>query len=303
MKANQVKYPVRLMCRLLGVSASGFYAWDERPPSRRALEDIALSAKIHAIHRASRESYGVPRIHAELADDYGIHVGKKRVARLMRAAGLRGVSRRRFVRTTVADRYADLPPDLVDRNFQIDQLDRLWVADITYCPTWAGFLFLAIVLDACSRKVVGWAMENHLRTELVLAAINMALAQRRPEEVIHHSDHGCQYTSFAFGKRCREMGVMPSVGSVGDAYDNAMAESFFATLECELLDRRSFQTQAEAKLAIFEWIEGWYNTRRRHSSLGYRSPVRFEREWMATTPVNREPRAPRMGISGATESP
>jgi putative transposase len=302
-KANQANFPVRLMCRLLGVSASGFYAWDERPLSKRALEDIALTAKIHAIHRASRECYGVPRIHAELADDYGIHVGKKRVERLMRAAGLRGVSRRRFVRTTVADMYADLPPDLVDRNFQIDQLDRLWVADITYVPTWAGFLFLAIVLDACSRKVVGWAMENHLRTELVLAAINMALAQRGPEGVIHHSDHGCQYTSFAFGKRCREMGVMPSVGSVGDAYDNAMAESFFATLECELLDRRSFQTQAQAKLAVFEFIEGFYNTRRRHSSLGYRSPVRFESELMATTPVNREPRAARMSISGAMASP
>jgi putative transposase len=302
-KANQANFPVRLMCRLLGVSASGFYAWDERPLSKRALEDIALTAKIHAIHRASRECYGVPRIHAELADDYGIHVGKKRVERLMRAAGLHGVSRRRFVRTTVADIYADLPPDLVDRNFQIEQLDRLWVADITYVPTWAGFLFLAIVLDACSRKVVGWAMENHLRTELVLAAINMALAQRGPEGVIHHSDHGCQYTSFAFGKRCREMGVMPSVGSVGDAYDNAMAESFFATLECELLDRRSFQTQAEAKLAVFEFIEGFYNTRRRHSSLGYRSPVRFESELMATTPVNREPRAARMSISGAMASP
>jgi putative transposase len=302
-KANQANFPVRLMCRLLGVSASGFYAWDERPLSKRALEDIALTAKIHAIHRASRECYGVPRIHAEFADDYGIHVGKKRVERLMRAAGLHGVSRRRFVRTTVADIYADLPPDLVDRNFQIDQLDRLWVADITYVPTWAGFLFLAIVLDACSRKVVGWAMENHLRTELVLAAINMALAQRGPEGVIHHSDHGCQYTSFAFGKRCREMGVMPSVGSVGDAYDNAMAESFFATLECELLDRRSFQTQAEAKLAVFEFIEGFYNTRRRHSSLGYRSPVRFESELMATTPVNREPRAARMSISGAMASP
>jgi putative transposase len=302
-KANQANFPVRLMCRLLGVSASGFYAWDERPLSKRALEDIALTAKIHAIHRASRECYGVPRIHAELADDYGIHVGKKRVERLMRAAGLHGVSRRRFVRTTLADMYADLPPDLVDRNFQIDQLDRLWVADITYVPTWAGFLFLAIVLDACSRKVVGWAMENHLRTELVLAAINMALAQRGPEGVIHHSDHGCQYTSFAFGKRCREMGVMPSVGSVGDAYDNAMAESFFATLECELLDRRSFQTQAEAKLAVFEFIEGFYNTRRRHSSLGYRSPVRFESELMATTPVNREPRAARMSISGAMASP
>jgi putative transposase len=303
-KANQAKFPVRLMCRLLGVSASGFYAWDERPLSERALEDIALSAKIHAIHRGSRESYGVPRIHAELADDYDIHVGKKRVARLMRAAGLRGVSRRRFVRTTVVDIYADLPPDLVDRNFQIDQLDRLWVADITYVSTWAGFLFLAIVLDACSRKVVGWSMENHLKTELVLAAINMALAQRRPEDgVIHHSDHGTQYTSFTFGKRCREMGVMPSVGSVGDAYDNAMAESFFATLECELLDRRNFRTQVEAKLAIFEWIEGWYNTRRRHSSLGNRSPVRFESELMATAPVNREHRAPRMGISGAMGAP
>jgi putative transposase len=266
------------MCRLLGVSASGFYAWDERPLSKRALTDIALSAKIYAIHRGSRECYGVPRVHAELADDYDIHVGKKRVARLMRAAGLRGVSRRRFVRTTVADIYADLPPDLVDRNFRISELDRLWVADITYVPTWAGFLFVAIVLDACSRKVVGWAMENHLRTELVLAAINMALAQRRPEEVIHHSDHGCQYTSFAFGKRCREMGVMPSVGSVGDAYDNAMAESFFATLECELLDRRCFHTQAEAKLAVFEYIEGFYNVRRRHSSLDYRSPIRFEKE-------------------------
>jgi putative transposase len=196
----------------------------------------------------------------------------------MRAAGLRGVSRRRFVRTTVADIHADLPPDLVDRNFQINEIDRLWVADITYVPTWAGFLYLAIVLDACSRKVVGWAMENHLRTELVLAAINMALAQRRPEGVIHHSDHGCQYTRFAFGKRCREMGVMPSVGSVGDAYDNAMAESFFATLECELLDRRCFHTQAEAKLAVFEYIEGFYNVRRRHSSLGYRSPIRFEKE-------------------------
>lgn len=303
MKANQAKFPVRLMCRLLGVSASGFYAWDGRPLSKRALADIALSAKIHAIHRGSRECYGVPRIHAELADDYDMHVGKMRVARLMRAAGLRGVTRRAFVRTTVRDLTALAPPDLVDRNFQIDQLDRLWVADITYCPTWAGFLYLAIVLDACSRKVVGWAMENHLRTELVLAAINMALAQRRPDGVIHHSDRGTQYTSFAFGKRCQEMNVMPSVGSVGDAYDNAMAESFFATLECELLNRRSFQTQTEAKLAVFEYIEGFYNTRRRHSSLGYRSPVRFESELMAATASNPAPRVARIGNFEAMASP
>lgn len=300
MKANQATYPVRAMCRLLGVSVSGFYAWDERPLSKRALQDVALTAKIHAIHRRSHECYGVPRIHAELADEHGVHIGRKRVARLMRAAGLRGVSRRRFVRTTVADIHAYLPPDLVDRNFRIGQLDRLWVADITYIPTWSGFLYLSIVLDACSRKVVGWAMENHLRTELVLAAINMALAQRRPLGVIHHSDHGCQYTSFAFGKRCREMGVMPSVGSIGDAYDNAMAESFFATLECELLDRRCFHTQSQAKLAIFEWIEGWYNPHRRHSSIGYRSPVTFERTLMGKHAIQSVHPVDRGDARGAT---
>lgn len=303
MKANQVKYPARLMCRLLGVSASGFYAWYERPPSRRALEDIALSAKIHTIHRQSRESYGVPRIHAELADDYDIHVGKKRIARLMRAAGLRGVMRRGFVRTTVQDPAATMPLDRVNRNFTIDRIDTLWVADITYCPTWAGFLYLAIVLDACSRKVVGWAMETHLRTELVLQAINMALAQRRPHQVIHHSDRGTQYTSFAFGKRCQEMKVMPSVGSVGDAYDNAMAESFFATLECELLDRRSFRSHAEAKMAIFEWIEGWYNTNRRHSSLGYRSPMRFEREMTAAPRLDRSAPHTQRGANPGVAAP
>ena len=299
MKANQATHPVRVMCRLLGISASGFYAWLQRAPSRWALQDIALTVKIHTIHRLSRECYGAPRIHAELADEHQVRVGRKRVARLMRAAGLCGVSRRRFVRTTVVDMHAHQPPDLVDRNFRSSELDRLWVADITYIPTWAGFLYLAIVLDACSRRVVGWAMENHLKTELVLAAINMALAQRRPEGVIHHSDRGCQYTSFAFGKRCREMGVMPSVGSVGDAYDNAMAESFFATLECELLDRRSLRTQTEAKLAVFEYIEGFYNQRRRHSSLGYRSPVIFERSLIGKPTMHSAHSAPHADTRGA----
>lgn len=280
--ANQARYCVATLCRVLGVSTSGFHARRRRGLSKRALKDLALTNTISLIHRRSRESYGAPRIHAELLDEHGIRVGRKRVARLMRAAGLRGVSRRRFVRTTVADVGAVLPADRVERDFERHELNRLWVADITYLPTWAGFLYLAVVLDVCSRKVIGWAMENHLKTELVLAAIDMALAQRRPEGVIHHSDHGCQYTSYAFGKRCREMGVVPSVGSVGDAYDNAMAESFFATLECELLDRRRFQTQAEAKLAVFEYIEGFYNPHRRHSSLGYRSPVRFERDLLAT---------------------
>jgi putative transposase len=166
----------------------------------------------------------------------------------------------------------------VQRNFTARAPNQLWVADITSVPTWAGFLFLAIVLDAWSRRIVGWAMATHLKTELVLDALNMAVAQRRPRGVIHHSDQGCQHTALAFGRRCDEMGVRPSRGSVGDAYDNALAESFFfATLECELLDRRRFRTQAEGRVAIFRYIEGWYNLHRRHSSLGQRSPINYEK--------------------------
>ncbi len=282
MKANQATLPVRVMCRLLKVSASGFYAWDGRPRSGRAQADIGLTARIHEIHRRSKGTYGAPRVHAELTDAHALHVGRKRVARLMRAAGLKGALRRPFVRTTVRDRHAAFAADLVERNFVADEPDRLWVANITYVPTWSGFLYLAIVLDACSRKIVGWAMENHLRTELVLAALGMAYAQRRPQAVIHHSDRGTQYTSIAFGSRCREMGVRPSMGSTGDAYDNAMAESFFATLETELLNRQPFRTQVEARMALFEYIEGWYNLHRRHSSLGYLSPVNYERRLPTT---------------------
>ena len=277
MKANQATFPVRVMSRLLGVSASGFYAWVQRPLSARAVEDIGLTALIHAIHRRSNGAYGAPSIHAELADDHNRRVGKKRVARLMRAAGLRGLHPRRFVTTTIGDPASDRALDHVDRHFAAEGPDRLWVADITYLPTWAGFLYLAVVLDVWSRRIVGWAIEPHLKTELVLSALNMALAQRRPQAVIHHSDRGCQYTSYAFGKRCQEAGVMPSMGSTGDAYDNAMAESFFATLEREVLDRRRFQSQAEARLAIFQWLEGWYNPHRRHSALGYLSPINYER--------------------------
>jgi putative transposase len=264
------------MCRVLGVSPSGYYAWRERPLSKRARDDVKLSAEIQAIHRESRGTYGVPRIHAELADR-DIQVGRKRVARLMRDAGLQGVSRRKAFRTTVRAETAQPAPDLVDRQFTATGPDRLWVADITYVPTWTGFLFLAVVVDAWSRRVVGWAMETHLRTELVLAALDMAVAQRRPIDVVHHSDQGCQYTSVAFGKRCAEAGVRPSMGSVGDAYDNALCESFFATLECELLDRHRLRTQVEARLAIFDFIEGWYNPRRRHSALEYLSPMMYER--------------------------
>ena len=200
----------------------------------------------------------------------------------MRESGWAGVSRRRGTRTTCVDRSHRGAADRVERQFTADAPDRIWVADITYVPTWTGFLYLAIVLDVFSRKVVGWAMANHLRTELVLAALNMALAQRRPEAVIHHSDKGTQYTSLAFGKRCQEMGVLTSTGTAGDCYDNAMAESFFATLECELIDRSAFQTQAQARMAIFEYLESWYNPKRRHSALGYLSPNEFERRSAAT---------------------
>jgi putative transposase len=235
-----------------------------------------LTDRIRSFHKRSRGTYGAPRIHQDLAEE-GIRVGRKRVARLMKAEGLRGVSRRKGTRTTIRKQGDRPAPDLVDRNFSVTEPDTLWVADITYIPTWAGFLFLAVVLDACTRRVVGWAMATHLRTQLVLDALEMALSQRRPREVVHHSDQGSQYTSLAFGQRCRQAGVRPSMGSVGDCYDNAMCESFFATLECELIDRSRFRTQAEARMAIFEFIEGWYNPRRRHSALDYLSPVQHEK--------------------------
>ena len=278
MKANQAVYPVATQCRLLGISPSGYYAWRRRPPSARTQANEALTERIRAIHALSQGTYGMPRIHAELAAE-GEQVSRKRVARLMRTAGLQGVSRRKRRRTTVRAEAVRPAPDLVDRNFTASAPNQLWVADITYVPTWAGFLYLAVVIDAFARRVVGWSMANHLRTELVLNALNMALWQRRPEQVIHHSDQGCQYTSVAFGKRCRDMGVRPSMGSLGDCFDNAMCESFFATLECELIDRRSFRTQAEARMAVFEFIEGWYNPHRRHSAINYDSPVNYERRF------------------------
>ena len=277
MKTNQADFPVRVVCRVLGLSSSGYYAWLAREPSARAQRDWELTQKIVTIWRQNRQVYGRPRIYADLKED-GEKVGQKRVGRLMKQAGIVGASRRRRgPKTTRRNDDARPVPDLVERDFTADGPDQLWVADITYIPTWAGFLYLAVVLDAWSRRVVGWSMATHLRTELVLDALNMATWQRRPERVIHHSDQGTQYTSIAFGLRCREVGVRPSMGSVGDAYDNALCESFFATLECELLDPTRYRTQAEAKMAVFDFIEGFYNPRRRHSALGQISPVNFER--------------------------
>jgi len=279
-KSNQAKYRISTMCRTLGVSASGYYAWLVRTPSARSQSDVALGDRIEAIHRRSRNTYGRPRIKAELKDD-GISISNDRLARLMNERQLQGASRRKGIRTTVRDRDARPAPDLVDRKFVADAPNKLWVADITYVPTYAGFLFLAVVLDAFSRRIVGWATSSNMRTQLVLDALNMAIHRRKPIDVVHHSDQGTQYTSIAFGSRCREANIRPSMGSVGDCYDNAMCESFNATLECELLDRHRFRTHKEAELAIFDFIEGWYNLHRRHSALGYRSPAVFERETAA----------------------
>jgi putative transposase len=276
MSANRAVFPIAVMARVLGVSESGFHAWQQRPASAHAMADTALLKRVRTVHASSHETYGAPRVHAELRAGGAKH-GRKRIARLMRAAGLVGASRRRIgMTTTRRDRNARPAPDLVDRDFTAKAANELWVADITFVPTATGFLFLAVVLDAWSRKIVGWSMANHLRAELVVDALEMAVGQRRPGEVIHHSDQGSQYTSLAFGKRCKEAGVRPSMGSVGDAYDNAMCESFFATLECELLDKRRFASQAEARMACFSFIEGWYNPVRLHSALGYRSPMAYE---------------------------
>lgn len=266
------------MCRVLGVSRSGYYAWQDRAPSLRAQEDAVLTEQILASHTTSRQTYGVLRIHADLRAA-GMCCSKKRVARLMRAAGIEGCHRRRHVITTQREPARPPAPDLVSRSFTAPAPNRLWVADITYVPTWSGFVYLAVVLDAFSRRVVGWSMADHLRTELVLSALEMAIWRRRPQDgVIHHSDQGCQYTSIAFGQRCREAGVAPSMGSVGDCYDNALAESFFATLECELLDRQRFKNRTEARLALFDYLEVFYNRERRHSRLGYLSPAAFEEQ-------------------------
>ena len=292
MKANQAEHPVLSLCKTLRVSHSGYYDWLGRPACARAQANVALLGQIRQAHAASDATYGVPRIQAELADQ-GIKAGHNRIAAVMRANGLHGVSRRRgWCVTTKRDKDRRPAPDLVQREFTATGINQLWVADMTYIPTWAGFVYLAVVLDVYSRKVVGWAFGQQQTAALVIQALNMALITRKPQGVIHHSDQGSQYTSVDFGKRCKEMGVRPSMGSVGDAYDNAMAESFFASLECELIDRRSWKSFAEARMAVFTWIEGWYNPRRRHKGLGQKSPINFEKELQNkatdTTPVIAE---------------
>ncbi len=276
--AEKALYPISLLCRVLKVSRSGYYAWLHRSPSRRSVEDASLADEIREIHQRSRGTYGYPRVHAELRA-LGVECGRRRVARLMREAGLRGCMRggRRRRSTTRRDERATCAPDLVDRRFLAAATDRLWLADITYLPTREGFLYLSFILDACSRRVVGWSMANHLRTELVTDALRMALYRRRPPSgVIHHSDRGSQYTALSFGECLKEAGVFPSMGRVGSALDNAMAESFVSTLKAEMPERL-FPTREAARSSVFEYIEGFYNPTRRHSSIGYMSPADYER--------------------------
>jgi putative transposase len=234
------------MCETFKVSTSGYYDWVDREPCARHKANEALALQIHDAFTASDETYGMPRVRAHLRDE-GFKASRKRVARLMRQNHWCGVSRRRgYCVTTQRDKRQRPAPDLVNRQFVATDINQLWVADMTYLPTWAGFLYLAAVTDVFSRKVVGWAFGVRMTADLVTQALDMALMTRQPHSVIHHSDQGSQYTSIEFGNRCKQMGVRPSMGSVGDAYDNAMAESFFATLECELIDRRVWKTQTEA---------------------------------------------------------
>jgi putative transposase len=283
--AEKADHPVSALCKILGVSRSGYYAWRDRPPSRRTREDVALTEKIRQIHERSRQTYGYPRVHAELRA-LGASCGGRRVARLMRESGLRGCARGRRKRTTRRNIHAVPAPDLVRRNFAAPAPDRLWVADITCVHTDEGFLYLSFILDACSRRMVGWSMASHLRAELVVDALRMALWRRKPAPgLIHHSDRGVRYTALSFGKRLEEVGIRASMGRAGSALDNAMAESFVSTLKCELLHRDRFPTRETAKTAIFEYIEGFYNRTRRHSALGYESPVGYEKATMEEAAV------------------
>jgi putative transposase len=270
--------PVAACCRVMGVSTSAFYAWQANPVSDRDWCDAVLTNTVFDIHRMSRRSYGSPRIHAELVLGEGIRCGRKRVERLMREAGIAGLHRRKGHGCTRRDPDAEPADDLVNRAFDPQEPDRLWMMDITEHPTDEGKVYLAVVLDAFSRRVVGWSIADHIRSELVVDAVQMAIWRRRPPagQTIAHSDHGSQYTSWAFGRRLRAAGLLGSMGSIGDAYDNSAAESFFGTLQLELLDEHHWNTRRELAQAIFEWVECWYNPKRRHSYCKMLSPVDYE---------------------------
>ncbi len=281
MQRHRREFPLGLMCRVLAVSRSGYYAWARRPPSRRTHTDQQLSTAIGAVHAASRRTYGSPRVQAELVA-HGWRCGRHRVARLMRAAGLTGHRRRRWRVTTDSRHGHPVAANTLARQFAVARLDQVWVADLTYVPTDEGWLYLAVVLDLASRRVVGWAMAPRLTRPLALAALEMALRQRRPAGgLLHHSDRGSQYASADYQARLARHGLQVSMSRPGDVWDNAMAESFFATLKTELVHQRHFRTRHEARAELFEYIEIWYNRRRRHSALGYLSPAAYEQQQVA----------------------
>lgn len=277
--AEKVNHAVALLCRVLRVSRSGFYAWMDREPSARRVADEGLAREVARIHAGSRGTYGAPRIHADLKEA-GTRVSRRRVARLMRELGIEGVSRRRRRRTTIPDQSRPPAPDLIGRDFRATGPDQKWFADLTYVPTWEGYLYLAVVMDAWSRRIVGWAMRDDMRAELVVDALGMAVTMRRPAAeggLIHHSDRGGQYASLLVGRTLAESGIAPSMGARGSALDNAACESVMSTIKCELVNRMSFRSREQARMACFDYIEAFYNPRRRHSALGYLAPAEFER--------------------------
>jgi putative transposase len=274
--AEKAHAPVSALCRVLEVTRSGYYAWEKRDPSERAIDDQKLALEIAAIHKASGETYGSPRVHAELRAK-GIDVSCKRVARLMRELGIRSLRKRRFKATTDSGHTLPVADNILDRKFEVDAPDVAWVTDITYVRTDEGWLYLAAILDLFSRRVVGHAMSDRIDRALVLKALGDALGRRAPDEsLLHHSDRGSQYASGDYQDALRERGLVCSMSRKGNCWDNAVAESFFATLKTECVYPRRFATRAEAREAIFHFIEVFYNGRRRHSTLGYMTPVEFE---------------------------
>ena len=282
--AERASFPVSVMCEVLGVSRSGFHGWERRAPSNRALSDAWLTSRIKQIYEQARGVYGSRRVQAELRLGQGIQVSRRRVRRLMAAAGISGLVKVKRGRTTIRVPGVRVADDLVERKFRPTEPNVLWVADITYLRTWEGWLYLAAVQDAYSRRIVGWAMAEHMRSELVADALQMAVHRRRPQPgLVHHSDQGAQYVSLGFGQQARDAGIAVSMGSKGDAFDNAVAESFFATIKKELVHRQPWPSRRDLSSAVFEYIEAFYNRQRRHSTLGYLSPEQYEREKITTT--------------------
>ena len=267
-----------MACRVLGVRRQGFYEWCSGVKSPRVQENELLLKHIERIHAESRGTYGWPRVHAELTLGLGLPVNHKRIARLMREAGIQGLYRRRRRGCTVRDLHAEPYVDLVDRDFVVEGPDEIWCTDVTEHPTREGKVYCAAVIDVFSRRVVGWSIGDNMRTELVIDALGMAIIRRCPDRqsTILHSDHGSQFTSWAFGWRLVDAGIVPSMGSIGDCYDNSLVESFWGTMQLELLDSKIWRTRTELATAIFEWIECWYNPLRRHSSIGMLSPADYE---------------------------